>query len=91
VSNRTAGSRCSRTPTPAAASTRRTTSWREDGSIWSSAADGVHCFDPGGRLLGKILVPEVVANLCFGGPDRTRLFVTATQSLYTIDPAVAGL
>ncbi len=62
-----------------------------DGRVWSSAADGVHCYDPEGRLLGKILVPEVVANLCFGGPARTRLFVTATQSLYSIDLAVAGL
>jgi gluconolactonase len=62
-----------------------------EGRVWSSAADGVHCYDTGGHLLGKILVPEVVANLCFGGPQRTRLFVTATRSLYSIELAVAGL
>ena len=39
------------------------------GHLWSSARDGVHCFDPAGALLGKILVPETVSNLCFGGPD----------------------
>ena len=37
------------------------------GNVWSSAADGVHCFDPGGKLLGKVLVPETVSNLTFGG------------------------
>jgi gluconolactonase len=38
-----------------------------DGNVWSSAADGVHCIAPDGRLLGKILVPELVSNICFGG------------------------
>ncbi|WP_062205105.1 SMP-30/gluconolactonase/LRE family protein [Aureimonas sp. AU12] len=55
-----------------------------NGNVWSSAADGVHCFAPDGTCLGKILVPEVVANLCFGGPKRNRLFITATRSLYSI-------
>ena len=55
-----------------------------EGFIWSSAADGVHCYAPDGRLLGKILVPETVANVTFGGPERNRLFVTATSSLYSI-------
>ncbi len=54
------------------------------GNLWSSAADGVHCFAPDGRLLGKILVPEVVSNLCFGGPDGHRLFITAKTSVYRI-------
>ena len=48
-----------------------------DGNLWSSAADGVHCFHPDGTLLGKILVPQAVANLTFGGPRRNRLFITA--------------
>ena len=52
------------------------------GNLWSSAADGVHCFAPDGVLLGKIAVPEVVSNLCFGGPDGRRLFITATTSVY---------
>ncbi|WP_417247833.1 SMP-30/gluconolactonase/LRE family protein [Celeribacter sp.] len=52
------------------------------GNLWSSAGDGVHCFTPDGTLLGKILVPETVANLCFGGADGHRLFITATTSVY---------
>lgn len=55
-----------------------------DGNLWSSAADGVHCIGPDGRLLGKILVPEVVSNLCFGGRAKHRLFITATTSLYSV-------
>lgn len=54
------------------------------GNLWSSAADGVHCFAPDGTLLGKILVPETVANLCFGGADGHRMFITATTSVYRI-------
>ncbi|MDZ4309781.1 MAG: SMP-30/gluconolactonase/LRE family protein [Cypionkella sp.] len=60
------------------------------GNLWSSAADGVHCFAPDGRRLGKILVPEVVANLTFGGPRRNRLFLTATTSLYAIYVTTTG-
>ncbi len=61
-----------------------------DGNIWSSAADGVHCFAPDGTRLGKIFVPETVANLTFGGPRRNRLFITATSSLYEIFVAATG-
>jgi gluconolactonase len=60
------------------------------GRIWTSAADGVHCIDPGGNLLGKINVPEVVSNVCFGGPKRNRLFITGTTSLYSALLAVNG-
>ena len=52
-----------------------------DGNVWTSAGGGVHCFSPRGELLGKIHVPEGVANVTFGGPKRNRLFVTATTSL----------
>jgi gluconolactonase len=55
-----------------------------DGNLWSSAADGIHCFHPDGTRLGKILVPETVANLCFGGPRGNRIFITATTSVYSI-------
>ncbi|MEM8729463.1 MAG: SMP-30/gluconolactonase/LRE family protein [Pseudomonadota bacterium] len=61
-----------------------------EGNLWSSAADGVHCFAPDGALLGKILVPETVANLAFGGSDGHRLFITATTSLYRIFVDVQG-
>ena len=54
------------------------------GNVWSSAADGVHCFDPGGKLLGKVLVPETVSNLTFGGARGNELMVTATSSVYAI-------
>ena len=54
------------------------------GNIWTSAGDGVHCFAPDGTLLGKILIPEVVANVGFGGPKRNRLFICATTSVYAL-------
>ncbi len=63
----------------------------QDGNVWSSAADGVHCFAPDGTRLGKILVPECVANLTFGGPRRNRLFIAATSSLYAIYVAATGV
>jgi gluconolactonase len=56
----------------------------EDGNLWSSAGDGVHCIDPSGKLLGKILVPHRVSNLCFGGPRKNRLFIGSSHSLYAI-------
>ncbi|MBV6651562.1 MAG: SMP-30/gluconolactonase/LRE family protein, partial [Hoeflea sp.] len=61
-----------------------------NGNLWSSAADGVHCFDASGKLLGKILVPQTVANLTFGGPKRNRLFIAATRSLYSIYVTATG-
>src|SRR6185437_5695915 len=60
------------------------------GNVWTSAGDGVHCYAPGGRFLGRIKVPETVANVTFGGPQRNRLFITATTSLYAISVAVTG-
>jgi gluconolactonase len=54
------------------------------GNIWSSAGDGVHCFAPDGTLLGKIHIPEVVANVEFGGPKRNRLYICGTTSLYAM-------
>ncbi|MEM0989173.1 MAG: SMP-30/gluconolactonase/LRE family protein [Pseudomonadota bacterium] len=56
-----------------------------DGNVWSSAADGVHCIAPDGTLLGKILVPELVSNVCFGGRHGHRLFMTATTSVYAVN------
>lgn len=56
----------------------------EDGNIWSSAADGVHCISPGGELLGRIFVPHVVANLTFGGTVKNRLFIGGSNTLYSI-------
>jgi gluconolactonase len=61
------------------------------GRIWASAGDGVHCYDPDGTLLGKVLVPEPVANVAFGGPKRHRLFITATTALYSVLLPVNGV
>lgn len=55
-----------------------------DGNIWTSAGDGVQVFDPDGHMVGRILVPETVANVTFGGARRNRLFITATTSVYAI-------
>ena len=55
-----------------------------DGNVWASAGDGVHCIDPDGALLGKVLVPKRVASLCFGGPSLNRLFIGASDTLYAI-------
>ncbi len=60
------------------------------GNVWAAAGrggdgyDGVHCFAPDGTLLGMILLPETVSNLCFGGPKRNRLFITASRSIYSV-------
>lgn len=61
-----------------------------DGNIWSSAGwvgdgyDGVHVFAPDGTRIGQILLPEICANVCFGGTKRNRLFMAASQSLYAV-------
>ncbi len=56
----------------------------KNGNLWTSAGDGVHCIAPDGTLLGKIRLPEAVANVCFGGPKLNRLFICATTSLYAV-------
>ena len=67
-----------------------------DGNIWSSAGwigegyDGVHVFNPEGERVGQIILPELCANLCFGGPKRNRLFMTASQSLYAAYTGTRG-
>src|SRR5207248_78016 len=61
-----------------------------DGNVWSAAGwvgdgyDGVHIFSPEGQRIGMILLPEICANLCFGGEKRNRLFMAASQSLYAV-------
>ena len=61
-----------------------------DGRVWSSAGDGVHCLDPDGTLLGKVLTGTTVSNLCFGGRNRCRLFLCASHSLMAVYTNVRG-
>lgn len=54
------------------------------GNVWSSAGDGVRCYAPDGTLIGRVRIPEVTGNVCFGGPKRNRLYVCGTTSLYAV-------
>lgn len=68
-----------------------------DGNIWATSGwngpgyDGVHCYaaDDGERI-GQILIPETTGNLCFGGPKRNRLFIAASQSIYSVELNTQG-
>lgn len=62
----------------------------EDGRIWTSGWQGVHCYEPAGTLLGTIRLPEVCANVEFGGPQRRTLYMTANTSLYAVEVRVRG-
>jgi gluconolactonase len=61
-----------------------------DGNIWAGARPGVQIVSPEGDLLGMIRLPEVCANVCFGGARRNRLFMTASQSLYAVYVGAQG-
>jgi len=56
----------------------------EHGNLWCGAADGVHVIAPDGALLGKVLVPQRVSNLCFGDRFGSRLFLCASTALYAL-------
>ena len=61
-----------------------------EGNLWcgwgmgAEGLDGVHVFNPDGKLIGRIDLPERCANVCFGGLHRNRLFMAATTSLYAL-------
>jgi gluconolactonase len=61
-----------------------------DGNLWTAAGAGVGIIAPDGTSIGRIRLPELCANLCFGGPRRNRLFMTASQSLYAVYVGVQG-
>jgi gluconolactonase len=67
-----------------------------DGNLWSAAGwgdehyNGVHVFAPDRKLIGKIHLPETCANLCFGGAKKNRLFMAASQSLYSVYVGTEG-
>jgi gluconolactonase len=61
----------------------------QDGNLWcgfggGEGQDGVAIYSPDGKLIGRILLPERCANLCFGGVKRNRLFMCGSQSLYSV-------
>jgi gluconolactonase len=58
--------------------------------IWASTYEGVHIFNPKGELIGKIKIPERVANLTFGGLHKNRLYICGTTSLYALFLACNG-
>jgi gluconolactonase len=62
----------------------------DEGRLWTSAGDGVHCYEADGTLIGKVLVPETTANVVFGGLKRNRLYICATTSLYAVLLPVNG-
>lgn len=67
-----------------------------EGNVWAALSggpghDGVGVFAPDGTLIGRILLPERCANLCFGGPKRNRLFMTASQSVYALYVEAQGM
>jgi gluconolactonase len=68
-----------------------------DGNLWCSSNagralgySGVTVWSPEGKLLGRIRLPEVCGNVCFGGPKRNRLFMAASQSLYAVYVGTQG-
>ena len=65
------------------------------GNIWSGSAAvlgyaGVTVWNPAGKAIGRIRLPESCANLCFAGPKRDWLFMTATQSIYMFRTNIQG-
>ncbi|WP_375424046.1 SMP-30/gluconolactonase/LRE family protein [uncultured Friedmanniella sp.] len=58
------------------------------GNLWSSSGDAVQVFSPRGELLERVPVPEVIANVCFGGEDGQTLYIAASTSLYRIRTTV---
>lgn len=61
------------------------------GRIWSSGGEGAYVLTPDGELLGRVAIPGTVTNLCFGGPDGTTLYLTASTELWRIETTVRGL
>jgi gluconolactonase len=68
-----------------------------EGNVWGSSNagravgySGVNVWNPDGKLIGRIRLPEVCGNICFGGPKRNRLFMAASQSLYAVYVSTQG-
>jgi gluconolactonase len=67
-----------------------------DGNVWAGCGwvgagfDGVQVFSPAGKQIGLIKLPEICSNISFGGAKRNRLFMTASQSLYSVYVGTQG-
>ena len=68
-----------------------------DGNLWASSNagravgySGVTVWNPDGKLIGRIRLPEICGNVTFGGPKRNRLFMAASQSLYAVYTSTQG-
>ena len=61
-----------------------------DGNVWAASRPGVQIISTEGQAIGTIRLPEICANVCFGGPRRNRLFMTASQSLYAVYVNTSG-
>ncbi|WP_433514098.1 SMP-30/gluconolactonase/LRE family protein [Nonomuraea sp. CA-143628] len=62
----------------------------DTGRVWAAAGKAVLCHDPDGTLIGRLRLPDDVANLVFGGLKRNRLFIAAASSLYSVMLNVTG-
>lgn len=62
----------------------------EDGRLFVAAGDGVQVYSPGGELLGGFRTPKPAANCCFGGPEGRTLFITANDSVWSVETQVRG-
>jgi gluconolactonase len=60
----------------------------QHGNVWVTAPGGVWVYSPAGELLGKVRLPELVANLAWGGSDFRTLYLTSTHSVYSIPSKV---
>ena len=65
------------------------------GNVWASSSGplgyaGVTVWNPDGKAIGRVRLPETCANLCFAGPKRDWLFMTASQSVYMLRLGIQG-
>ena len=57
----------------------------KDDNVWTSAGKGIKCFSPQGEVIGQLLLPDLVANLTFGGENNNILYVTSSSNLYSME------
>ena len=60
------------------------------GNVWASGQGGFRIYSPTGEVLGQIILPEVAANLAWGGPDGRTAYFTASTSIYRMTLKIPG-